>query len=357
MGRALNREEFEALVSLAIELGFEDSAQRGLLLAWFPKKFKASLAINAQPSVQLRHDLITLNQLEALEEVEGRPLALWLREAVTLARGSSRVEVTRLEALLALVRDPPAPPAPVVTRLRTLLVEVLTREPLLCSRLAAALGQPNRAEALADHCLGLAIDQLIDPLLALAGVAALADGVRQLARVVLPAATDWRALRGAQPKQVAGAPAHLEVPFLLGPLCEVVVAAAQDRPAQLDHRDHREAAVPVPSLAMVPVLPDGKRLDLLVAEAILLGPGRRRRDQLHPDPERLLKDARDAIEYRRNRAPHDRRYQMYLVFETAEDGALRALAGNLPDLWLVQGRREDDQTLFDALHDLFDWKS
>ena len=132
-----------------------------------------------------------------------------------------------------------------------------------------------------------------------------------------------------------------------------MVAAAQDRPAQLEQRDQISAAVPVPSLNLLAVLPDGKALHLLVAETILLQ--RRRRDQLPKEPERLLEEARKAIAFRRDKLAPDKRYQMYLVFENAEPGALRALAGGLPDLWLVQGRREDDQTLLDTLHELFGW--
>lgn len=351
-GRKLNIEELGEVFTLATNLGFSEPDDRTFLLEELPAGFSNHLKRFSAPSSQLQNDLNELNRLDALTGLTGRPLAAWLRAAVRLAQQRCRVEAADLKRLLALVEDPP-PEAAAVGRLRALITAVLASDPTLCARLATWFGRSADPDSLAEHCMSLSVEALIDPLLDIAQTSTdLRQASARLAQVVLPAATDWQAFRTAQRTQGPGT-VHLEVPFLIGPLCEVVVAAAQDRAAQLEHRDQISAAVPMPSLNLLAVLPGGKDLHLLVAENILLQ--RRRRDQLPKDPVRLLEEARKAITFRRDKLAPDKRYQMYLVFENAEPGALRALAGGLPDLWLVEGRREDDQTLLDTLHELFGW--
>ncbi|MEZ4475679.1 MAG: hypothetical protein R3F60_33750 [bacterium] len=203
--------------------------------------------------------------------------------------------------------------------------------------------------------MSLTVEALIDPLLDLAYESeSLCASARRLTAVVLPAATDWRAFRNARAAGSAGR-VHLEVPFLTGPLCEIVVAAAQDRPAQLDDPDHRPAQVPAPALAMVGMRE--KPIAEIIARDILKKVGRRG-EQIPSDPKALMKQALQAIAFRRDRLPPGKRYQMYMVFQHADDGSLKSIDGSLPDLWLVRSTATDDsQTLLDTLNMIFGWTS
>ena len=232
-GRVLTTSELGEVFTVAMKLDFFELELRPLLLADLPPGFTSHLKGASSPSLQLQSDLNELNRHEALVGLEGRPLAAWLRAAVRLAGQRCRVEGADLQRLLALVEgleapglraegteqgrtDAPLHEASAVGRLRALIRDVLAAEPGLCGRLATSIKHSPDADALADHCLGLSVEDLIDPLLDIAQEStAMRLAAARLAQVVLPAATDWRAFRAARQRQVGGGTVHLEVPFLI----------------------------------------------------------------------------------------------------------------------------------------------
>lgn len=104
---ALSRAEVDRLIATLVEARLFEAELRPLLLHGLPKGVVASLRQQTDDLSQLRADVQTLNEHAALVGVEGRPLAIWLGNAVALARERHLPQASVLGGLLSTVGAAP----------------------------------------------------------------------------------------------------------------------------------------------------------------------------------------------------------------------------------------------------------
>ncbi|MCA9525461.1 MAG: hypothetical protein KC549_04080 [Myxococcales bacterium] len=252
---------------------------------------------------------------------------------------------------------PPPPPAPdeVVARFRALLVARLSGESVLRARLADRLASSDDAASLSEALLrGSALDAIHALVQVVRRDEALRPAAQNVAAVALPAAKDWAPLREAAARAEPGQKVHLVVPFLVGALCDIAVAAVHGRPAQLATRDAPDAGILAPTLLSLPVRSDGRFIEVVVADAILKEKVGLSTEELPPESLRL-QEATETIRYFRDNEDEEERYQLYLVFADDQGGVAR-LSDALPELWLVRSDTQNQALLLLNVEKLFGWK-
>lgn len=242
--------------------------------------------------------------------------------------------------------------------LHDLLEKHLVQHPDLAAALAKKLKAPPNPDALAATVIGLDVVTILRALTQTVRTAgSLRAPAQGFAQLILPAVVNWSEDTRARIAVAEDGPTILTLPFLNRPICEIAVAGLQGRPADLSSEGGSKAALTTLAGMHLPLRNQQQAMRLLIAEAIL-----RRADipfaHLRSKPEMLIKQARDVMQFNRDeRAPADR-YHMYLVFSSAEVGAVGAVHDELPELWLIEGTGdEDDLRITLYLRELFEWQS
>lgn len=176
----------------------------------------------------------------------------------------------------------------------------------------------------------------------------------QLAAHLLPHAVDWAGFddqfRSASSSTKVP---HLTLPFLAGPLCELVAARVSRRPARLDE-EHPATQLRLPAAAKVGLL-DLSAVAETLAENVVKKAGL----PVPTEQAERLAALNEVLSFKRDYGGRDgERMQMHVVFASATEGAIEAIREQVDALFLIQGRATAEQAfvLF-FLQQLFEWEN